>query len=1076
MLQFVSGRASSGKSYEICRRIAECVKAGGNPVLIIPEQFSFESEKRILFSLGDADAQKVKVLSFSRLCDEVESLYGGGANVQLSDSDKIILMNTALRRVKGELKYFGRYAASTGFSNMMLNTVGDFLMNAVSVGDIFEAAENEGDTVLGRKLGDTVRIYAEYNQLIAERFAGAEDRLERLYNTLQNFGYFKGKQVFFDSFSGFTGQQYKIIDRVLQSAESTVISFCDNVKERGNIGLFSNIRRAKNRVLKMAQKHGVPQKDDTVLESGKFVSGSIAAVEEYMCTGKTSGEVSGDEFMICSAQTAYDEAQFVARNIRKIIREKGARLCDFVVIARNAADYEQVLSSAFDKCGIRCFMDKRLPMAALPPAAAVKSAMELAAGITTEKILRFHKCGVCFLSETELSELENYAYIWNIDGAAWKKDFTMDPRGLENREIDGNELKSALERINALRRKALLPVDRFCAAFNSGGSRNMARACVELLESAKYEFLSISENYKNNSALSEGIVTAYSKVMKILDSLVNCLDGDASPREFKEAFVNCISLETVGVIPQMVDEVTFGSAERIQPARPSYVFIMGANQGVFPRLPQASGVFAVSEIGKLIELGIDIPDCSVHSAIDEDLLVYNCVCCADKGVFLSYNRRSGEPAHFVKKLAERFNVKVQNEPDVLNFNNLPETAQDTFSRFCRSEKGGAGYETLLAALKEREEYNARVKNICENATRPEFNIDRELSLKLNGNKIWLSPSKFDTYSKCPFMYFCKYSLGVKSARPVEFNAMQTGTLLHFVLQKFVEESGENLAKLEPSKTHEIIERLVKEYLDGISGYRDIETPHLRLMVSNMTDTLKYLGERLVLEFAQSDFVPQKCELVIGPEGDAPALQIKADSDISVMLTGMIDRLDRYKGYIRIIDYKSGKRYFQLPDILVGQNMQMLLYLYAVCKDERFGGKPGGIFYMRAAMPQENTAKARCMNGFMPKIPELVEAMDKSASGEFIRQSKPGAKTDDVGEEEFEQIFDYIELKLKQTGKNIAGGKFSALPVDGRDKKACEYCEFASICRIEKEKPAKVPAMKADEVMENIKRQVSENGV
>ena len=48
MLKFILGRASSGKSYEVCRQIAECVKNGDRPVLIIPEQFSFESEKRIL--------------------------------------------------------------------------------------------------------------------------------------------------------------------------------------------------------------------------------------------------------------------------------------------------------------------------------------------------------------------------------------------------------------------------------------------------------------------------------------------------------------------------------------------------------------------------------------------------------------------------------------------------------------------------------------------------------------------------------------------------------------------------------------------------------------------------------------------------------------------------------------------------------------------------------------------------------------------------------------------------------------------------------------------------------------------
>ena len=107
MLQFISGRASSGKSYEICRRIAECVKNGKEPVLIIPEQFSFESEKRILELLGDSGAQKVKVLSFSRLCDEVENITGGGALAQISDSDRIILMNTALRGVRDKLTFFG---------------------------------------------------------------------------------------------------------------------------------------------------------------------------------------------------------------------------------------------------------------------------------------------------------------------------------------------------------------------------------------------------------------------------------------------------------------------------------------------------------------------------------------------------------------------------------------------------------------------------------------------------------------------------------------------------------------------------------------------------------------------------------------------------------------------------------------------------------------------------------------------------------------------------------------------------------------------------------------------------------
>ena len=227
MLKFVLGRALCGKSYYICQSIAECVKKNKSPVLIIPEQFSFESEKRILSLLGDSEAQKVKVFSFSRLCDEVESITGGQTS-ELTDSEKIILMTAALKSVRPNLKYFSKYAVSPGFSKMMLNTAGELIMNAVGADDLFGASEELGDGVLGRKLYDTAVILAEYNDLISQKLSGYKDRLESLYDTLENYRYFDNKTVFIDSFGGFTGQQYRIIDRILSQAEDVVVSLCDS--------------------------------------------------------------------------------------------------------------------------------------------------------------------------------------------------------------------------------------------------------------------------------------------------------------------------------------------------------------------------------------------------------------------------------------------------------------------------------------------------------------------------------------------------------------------------------------------------------------------------------------------------------------------------------------------------------------------------------------------------------------------------------------------------------------------------------------------------------------------------------
>ena len=132
--------------------------------------------------------------------------------------------------------------------------------------------------------------------------------------------------------------------------------------------------------------------------------------------------------------------------------------------------------------------------------------------------------------------------------------------------------------------------------------------------------------------------------------------------------------------------------------------------------------------------------------------------------------------------------------------------------------------------------------------------------------------------------------------------------------------------------------------------------------------------------------------------------------------------------------------------------------------------------MRAAMPDENTPASRRMNGFMPETQELIEAMDKSGAGEFIPRSSSRARKTGATSEDFADIFKFVELKLKEAGRDISAGRFNATPIDGRDKKACEYCEFSSICRIEDEKPQRVESRSGAEVIIEIKRQVSENGV
>ena len=1085
MLQFILGRASSGKTYTVTQKIAECISQGDAPVLLVPEQFSFESEKNILDAVGDGNAQKVSVISFTRLCDEVERIAGGVCGEGITDADKIILMSKAIKLCRDELKRFKKYSNSSSFARMMIESIDEFKLAFISADDLYDAAQGIDDEQLKLKLMDTALIYENFDAVLAEKFIDNTDRLTKLYYALDNYKYFENKNVFIDSFKSFSGQQYKIIERILSQAKSVTVTLTDNPQDTRAFGVFSNVKKVKSRISVIARSFAIKVQDDIVLEDKHYAYEDLSQLENFMATGKTQFEDSCPNVMLCRADNVYSEADFVARNIRRIVREQDARYSDFVIIARDTEPYENALEVACKKNNISCFIDKRIPLNETPIAVAIMAAADVTRNFCTENILRFHKSGIGILDIEQIATLENYTYLWGVDGALWQKEWTMDPDGFEATKELTDRKKEELLQINKLRQKAIEPLVLLKKEF-TGNAQDMARALVRLFErvNASERFKLLSKQYnKDNSFYCDAIRQSWDSVMKILNSLSVCFgDSQISKSDFCDALLLSLSLETVGVIPQMIDEAIFGAADRIRPSRPKYAFIMGANQGVFPRSQQSGGLFAENERQKLIETGLDIPDKTFSQSVDEEYLLYSNVCCASHGVFISCANTfdgvsAAEPSSFVVDLQNAFDCVNIAEPSNLQEKFLPESYEDAFSLACSNlADDNTDGITLIKAL-DGSDMQYRIDNVLQTRENKKHSITHNTAKKLFGEKITMSPSKFDTFNRCSFMYFCKYGLRVERLQPAEFNAMQRGTVVHYVLQRVVEDYGKEISKFDKEQISQLVEKYIQEYLDMISGYSDVETPYFKFLVSTIRRTLEYVVGRLALEFAQSDFTPHKCELKIGYDGDMPEIKIPIDDIGSLELTGVVDRLDKWNGYIRIIDYKTGKRDFKLPDILFGQNMQMLIYLYATAKNSEFGGKSAGIFYMTAKRDKESKMANRRMNGLIAADEALVNAMDKENKGEFIPKFSADSPSGSyIKQEDFDKIFAFIENKLKATGRSIYSGDIAANPVDGLDSPACKYCEYQSICNMSYEKHEKVPKLTNAEVLKEIERQVDEDGI
>lgn len=1086
MLQFIFGRPSTGKTHTVIEKIKEAVTEKEQAVLIVPEQFSFESEKAILKEIGDSAALNVSVLSFSRLYDEVGRFSGLTAGTVLSDSDKIIMMKRALSASKPFLSS-NRYVGSSGYAKAVLDTVGELKINAITPSDLRSAAFSISSEALSQKLNDTATIYENYDLLVGESFLDPADRLSKLYDMLGIYEYFKGKTVLFDTFKGFTGQQYKIIDRVLSQADNVYISFTNDPDSKKDFNVFSNIRKTVARIERLAQNHSVKINKPVILKTKHYNSKSLDVLEQVVSGDNAVFAERDGGVTVCCAENRFDEADFAASTIRKLVRDKGYRYRDFIIISRDAADYEQAVEYACIENDVSCFIDKRMPLSSFCAAVAAQNAVKAALSFSTESILMFNKTGLGALSNEEISILENYVFLWKIEGEMWNKKWDMDVRGFVTEPPEEKHLKQ-LDEINALREKAIRPILSFKDSFK-GTPQNLASAIIKLFEecnvSEKLKQMCVKLGSSTDEISPDILKQSYDMYINLLESTVRCLpETEVKKEDFVASLETAVSLSSVGVIPQTLDEVTFGSADRIRPSRPKIAFILGANQGVFPRVNNKSGVFTSYERRVLSEYGVEIGNDLIADAVDEEFLVYTNLCCPSDKLYICYsktalNGEQYEKSAFLNRISELIECEKVTYPESsLCEANLPETADAAYTLLCRSIN--SSLEAAQTIKKALEECGLEEKaQGLENAVKRELSISEETAQMLYGEDLYMSASRIDTFSRCPFSYFCRYGLKAEKLRPAEFNVLQRGTIVHYVLERLINNNAGALKTLSKTESDELVDTYIEEYLDSVKGYRSIETVYSRFIASKISKLLKEVVSHMIEEFSQSCFEPYGCEVKIGAEGEIPALKIPFDKG-NIVISGSIDRLDKYNGYIRVVDYKTGSREFKISDVLYGLNLQMLIYLYAAVKGSKEDEKAAGILYMQPS--REEKGKNTAMNGLLIKDLSVVTAMEAENRGEFVPRlsvNKDGSfsKTNNsfIDGEDFNEIFTYIDKKLCGIGNKIASGNIDIDPVDGYKSPACKYCDFASVCGKEDITPKAAAVLKTDEAVKIIKEE-NQNGI
>ncbi len=1108
MLNIVYGKAGSGKTQYVNSVLTSLAREGCEDLLlVVPEQFSFTAERAMLESLGPVDCNKVEVvMSFSHIAETVRKEYGSSKLREIGNAEKILLMSMAISQVADRLELFARRTKSKGFVREMISLCDEFRQNTLKPEVASEFSEKVESTSLKKKLSEVSLILESYDALLENKFSDPFDTLTRLYEVLGEYSFFENKTVVIDGFYSFSRQELKIIERMMAQAKDIYFTVCtDEVFQRSEneYDVFAYPQKTAKSIIEIAKRYNREIKIIEAKNDGNSVSEEITFLEKNIF--RTDKNVCNDEtenVQIISAKNIENECKFVALTVKKILSEGNVRCRDIAIVSRDGKEYDVQIKEALKKYGVEVFSDKLQPVKIQPLCTYVLGALEIAAlGFSEERVIKCLKTGLTDLDTEDVSRLENYAFVWG-KSADFNREWTENPRGFGEELSDEDRVN--LEELNLLRERAVAPLREFKNAISkSVTGRKAAEEIYNLLlkihadENLKKIAISLEDKNEEEKALEQERI--WEILIKTLDSFSSVVSDDVkSASEIYDLFDAILTDEEIGVLPQGLDEVLVGNAERTRVASPKIVFVVGANEGVFPRIPQQGAVFTDRERNLLLEQGLTLNASVLDRILEERFIAYHTLCSAREKLYVSYSNRFASeeayPSEIVSEIREIFpacKICDAEKTEVYDFVFSKTTAFETAAQTWKSDSPKTN--ALKKYLSEDGEFSQRAEALEKYLKNEKISIkDAEKAEKLFGKRMYLSASRIETYYKCPFEYFCKFGLKARPEEKAEISPRQRGTVVHFCLEKLIKEYGiEKLKKTEKSELKKIISDLLTEYAEESMGGKQGKSKRFEFLYSRFEKTVYELIIQIVEEFSVSDFVPCGFELKIDKDGEVPPYEIALENDGRIFVRGLVDRVDMMEKdgekYIRIVDYKTGGKDFKLYEVLEGINMQMLIYLFAIeenGKDKYENVIPAGVLYKPAKFGQmrlkryadeKEISKQRKKEGKYSGVvlahEDVVYGMDKEASGEIIgvkvveeKDNKITFKGNVATLSQMGRLKMKVDKVIADMGNSLHSGNVEILPYENGSDKACTFCDYKDVCMRSDEDENRQPrALKNEEI-------------
>ena len=462
MLYILMGRAKTGKSNTVLRRIAE-LGDSSQQILLVPEHASHQAEVDLCRICGPTASRHAEVLSFRRLSDRVLSITGGIAQVTLDAGGKLLTLQKALLEIAPELTVYRRPSQKSAFLQQLLDLFDELRCYEVTPEVLYaQAQEIAGAT--HDKLCDLSLLYGAYEARLRRPGLDARDRMTKLCDSLEASGYACKKDVFIDGFTYFNAQERRALGILLRQARSVTITLLGEPDSREEI--FEASLKTLGQLRRLAKENGCPVE----LQALRTVDATaLGHVERYFFGENVPFEGDSRAVRIREADTVFSEVEQTAADILHLAAAGKCRYRDITVAARNMGDYEGVIETVFERYGVPAYLSRRSDILEKPVLSLLTGVLSaIGNGYEYDDMFRWLKTGLAGLNAEECDRLENYVIRWEVHGQMWLRDvdWTENPDGYGAPWND--ERQARLDEVNALRKRVRGPLLRLAEGLKAG--------------------------------------------------------------------------------------------------------------------------------------------------------------------------------------------------------------------------------------------------------------------------------------------------------------------------------------------------------------------------------------------------------------------------------------------------------------------------------------------------------------------------------------------------------------------------------------------------------------------------------